>query len=66
MSNQSDTGESFGSNLLTGAIIVASAFLLYASLAFSQAGQAAPTTTPAAPAAHAIEQVVVIARHHVS
>jgi len=66
MSNQSDTGESFGTNLLTGAIIIASAFLLYASLAFSQPGQAASTNTPAAPDAHAIEQVVVTAPHHVS
>jgi hypothetical protein len=65
MSNQSDTGESFGSNLLTGAVIVASAFLLYASVAFSQPGEA-PASTPATPTAHAIEQVVVIAPHHVS
>jgi hypothetical protein len=63
MSNQSDTGESFGTNLLTGAIIVASAFLLYASLVFSQTGQAVQASTPAAPA---IEQVVVTAPRHVS
>jgi hypothetical protein len=63
MSKQSDTGESFGTNLLTGAIIVASAFLLYASLAFSQAGPATQTNTAPAPA---IEQVVVTAPRHVS
>jgi hypothetical protein len=63
MSTQSTTGESFGSNLLMGVVIAASAFLLYAALWLPQAGQTVPAP---APAASAIEQVVVIAPHHVS
>jgi len=65
MSTQSINGESFGSNLLMGAVIAASALLLYTSLATSQVQPAAqPVTLTAAPPA--IEQVVVIAPRHVS
>ena len=63
MSTQSTNGESTGANLLTGAIIAASAFMLYASLAVSPATQAVQAGISAAPA---IEQVVVTASRHVS
>jgi hypothetical protein len=60
MFTNSTTSESAG-NLLTGAMIVASAFLLYASLAMPQAAQAVQSTASSTPA---IEQVVVTASHH--
>jgi hypothetical protein len=65
MSNQSHTGESFGSNLLMGFVIAASAFMLYAAVGLSQTGAA--TQAPAhAPAKPAVQQVVVTAPSHVS
>jgi hypothetical protein len=63
MSNHSTNGEPAGTNLLTGAIIVTSAFLLYGALALSltaQAGQPAVATSPAA------QQVIATAPGHVS
>jgi hypothetical protein len=60
MFTDSTTSE-FAGNLLTGAIIVASAFLLYASLAMPQSAQAVQANSPSVPA---IEQVVVTASHH--
>lgn len=63
MSDYSNTGESAVANLLTGTVIAASAFMLYASLALPQSRPAPQAANVAAPA---IEQVVVTAPRHVS
>lgn len=60
--SESATGESWGANVLTGAVILGSALMLYAALAVPQRQPAAQ----AAAAVPAIEQVVVTAPAHVS
>jgi hypothetical protein len=64
MSITSDTGESFVSNLLTGAMIAASALLVYAVVALPQPTPSVQPPSVMVPAA--IEQVVVTAPRHVS
>jgi hypothetical protein len=64
MSTHSNTGETFVSNLLTGTMIAASAFLIYAVVALPQPTQAVQAASVATPPA--IEQVVVTAPRHVS
>ena len=62
MSDHSISTES-GSNVLTGAVIFASALLLYGALTLSTIKQPVDAATATAPV---VEQVVVTAPRHVS
>jgi hypothetical protein len=63
MSTHSKDGETVGTNLLMGAIIVASGFLLFAALVLPQSS---PTVQPNTAAKPAVAEVVVTAPGHAS
>jgi hypothetical protein len=62
MLTQSTNGESTGSHLLMGSVIVASALMVYAAFAGPQVQPVAQAATHAP----VVEQVVVTAQRHVS
>ena len=63
MSTHSNNGESVTTNLLMGAIIVASGFLLFAALVIPQTSQTVQPNTAAKPA---VAEVAVTAPSHAS